>query len=343
MELSYKNLAKDEILNKLRNIRYSNAEMLYGFENSVEMNLTLNVDVQQIAIQADVFAREILTHRSKFDLKRFLGNYQEDWLRLLHEAYVYDRIKCIYYGIMSFNLVKIPSGSFSFPGNILLMKSLIKRNFQYTTADAQPFSLYVNISYSTDIEEIFSPIFKIYPSLKEGMSDNNFIVSYVNSRCESILKGLHSGKQYLDSRSGSKEKLFQITEMNDSAIDTYIEVETNPIMNSFLSEDGEKFYFIFPSAESGPEAMRFNESLFASRAMGFISNQLNYSGNAFYTVSKRNKETDFMAREEVYAITKLKSEIVPYSNEQIKNYLSINSYPNKITNSTKEDQTDDTP
>lgn len=78
MSLTYKNTAKTYILHNLRNIRYANTEMLFGFYNTLEIELELVLSPEQIFFQADVFAREILTHRSQFDLKRFLGSYQED-------------------------------------------------------------------------------------------------------------------------------------------------------------------------------------------------------------------------------------------------------------------------
>jgi hypothetical protein len=340
MSLTYKNTAKTHILHNLRNIRYANTEMLFGFYNTLEIELELVLSPEQIFFQADVFAREILTHRSQFDLKRFLGSYQEDWLRILSEAYVYDRLKSIYYGVNSKYMMEFPSNITTFPGNVLLANLLAKQSFSFSTNDSQPFNLYVKILYEDNILESFQPIFDISPDLKEGMSDVKGIYSYVNSRYESVLKGLYNAKLYLESRNdkskfssnsnninskNSSHSLFQIGMLDDDNIKAFVIGEDNPILNSFLSKGFDKFYFIMPVQDSVPEALRFNESLFISRALGFTGKQLNISGNAIYTSAIRHTNDAFV-REEVYSITGLKTEMVPYSMEQIRKYLSINSY-----------------
>lgn len=304
--------------------------MLFGFNNTKELTLELNCDVHQICIQADIFAREILTHRSKFDLKRILGPFQVDWLRLLHEAYVYDRIKCIYYGIQSFNLLKIPEGTYSFPGNVILMHLLVKKTFQFSTGDQQNYALYVDLKYKK-LQEILDPIFELYPDLREGMSDDINIVSYVNVVSESILKGLNNAKEFLKSKSKNGDSsLFEIIPMNSSDIDKFLIEDSNPVINSFLSKDGKKFFFILPYDKSSNDALRFNESLFLSRALGITSTQLYEGDNPFYKVANRDNLSDPFAREEVYAVTGLKSEIVPLSQARISEYLGINSFKAEI-------------
>jgi hypothetical protein len=327
MALIYKNLSTVEILSKYRNLRYANGEMLFGFNNILNFELALELDVQHLSLQADVFAREMLTHQGAFDFKRFLGQYREDWLRLLHEAYIYDRLKNIYYGVLSYNLMKMPEGTYSFPGNVILLHNLAKRRFEYTN-DAQPYTLQVGIMYESNIKELFKPIFDVFPDIEEGISYNVNYPSYVCSRYEAILKGLHSAKLYLEGRrnSGTPKELFSMVELNDVRIEAFVKVETNPIWNSFLNKDGSKFFFVLPQKDSTPEALRFNESLHLGRAVGMVSEQLQYSENNFYNVAPRNSLNDFMTREEVYAITGLKSNIVPYSYEQMEQYLGFNSY-----------------
>jgi hypothetical protein len=328
MALIYKNLSTVEILSKYRNLRYANGEMLFGFNNILNCELALELDVQHLSLQDDVFAREMLTHQGAFDFKRFLGQYREDWLRLLHEAYIYDRLKNIYYGVLSYNLMKIPEGTYSFPGNVILLHNLAKRRFEYTTNDAQPYTLQVGIMYESNIKELFKPIFDVFPDIEEGISYNVNYPSYVCSRYEAILKGLHSAKLYLEGRrnSGTPKELFSMVELNDVRIEAFVKVETNPIWNSFLNKDGSKFFFVLPQKDSTPEALRFNESLHLGRAVGMVSEQLQYNENNFYNVAPRNSLNDFMTREEVYAITGLKSNIVPYSYEQMEQYLGFNSY-----------------
>lgn len=321
MPLSYKNNAKDVIINKLRDVRYANNEFLFGFNNNIDISFSLKINVNQIALQADVFAREILTHRSKFDMKRFLGQYQDDWLRILHEAYVYDRIKAIYYGINSDKILNVPQNLVSFPGHVLLFRLLSKRQFSFSSNDALPYSIYVKLDF--DVKDIFKEIFETYPDIKQGMSDNDAIVSYVNSQCESVLKGLQSAKTYLESSKNGT--LFDISMLDSPNIDAFTTEMNNPILNSFLNTEGDRFYFIHPVSVSGPGKMRFNESLYISRALGFCGRQLEIDENNFYNVAKRIAE-DPHTREEVYAVTGVRSEIIPYSSDQIKHYLGINSY-----------------
>lgn len=333
MPLTYKNNAKDHILRQTRNIRYADGQMLFGFYNSVEIQCKLVLDAQQLFNQGDIFAREILTHRSKFDLKRFLGQYQDDWLRILCEAYVYDRLKCIYYGINNINMLDVPSGVCSFPGNIILNRWLARNSYNFQTGDRQPYTLYVRLQYANDCKKLFEQVFEICPDLKDGLSDFEGIYSYVNAQYESVLKGLFNAKSYLDTNlkdvSGVRKSLFEIDYLNTTSFDKVFAEANNPIVNSFLSEDGKSFYFIQPTQDSVPESLRNNETVFLARAVGIRSTQLSISNNNMYTVVNRNNVSDPFTRDEVYAVTGLKSELVPYSMDQIKMYLGINSYTSK--------------
>lgn len=331
MPLSYKNYATNLILNDLRNIRFANNEMLFDKNNTIDFNVKLQLDVEHISNQADVFAREIKTNRGKIDLKRFLGQYQRDWLRMLHEAYVYDRIRAIYYGLYSNRMNGFPDDVYSFPGNILLMNLINKQNFNFGTNDSQPYNLYLNLTYESDVTKIFKEIFETYPRLKEGMSDIKGVYSYVNSDNETILKGLYYASQYNKSRGNDKNNtktFYEMAKLNDENIEMFTLGDSNPITNSFLSLDFKKFFFIFPDNQSGPLSMRNNESLFISRALGFSREQLTIDDNDFFKVAKRDISSDSFCRDEVYSVTGLSTNIVPYSEEQIKEYLSIDSWSN---------------
>jgi hypothetical protein len=328
MPLTYKNNAVVEILNQNRNIRYADAQMYFGFYNNITIELRLVLDPVQIFNQADIFAREILTHRSLFDMKRFLGSYQDDWTRLLIEAYVYDRLKAIYYGLNSRYMMEFPKDLVSFPGNVLLANLLKQGQYNFTTNDVQPFSLYVNIqNLDVNYNQLFEPIFEICPSLRAGLSDSRGAYSYVSSVHESILKGLANAKMYMQSSKNNKgnNDLFYVSDLANDQIASFTLQESNPIINSFLNEKGDKFFFILPTQDSKPEALRFNESLHFGRAVGFRRDQFILESNSFYKVATR-RDPDFLTREEVYSITGLKSEMVPNSMEQIKYYLGINSY-----------------
>lgn len=326
--LIYKNFAKDIILKDLRNLRYANSEMYYGFNNTTNLEMKLVIDPIQVSLQADVFCREMLNHKGKIDFKRFLGPYQIDWPRLLHNVYVYDRIKCIYYGLSLTNMSKLPENMHSFPGNILLAHLISKNTFRFDLRDEQPFSFFVKLAYETS-QSCFDPIFSDYPDLKQGMSDNSRIISYVNMEYEPILQGLYYSKEYLDSKTSNKEgknSLYEIHELNSTKIETFTSGDNNPIANSFLSENGDKFFFIIPPNESKPQALRYNASIFLPRAVGLRSSQLIVEENNFYKVAKREISSDIFTRDEMFSVTGLKSEIIPYSLNQIKEYLGINTF-----------------
>lgn len=332
MAISYKNFGIKEILNKYRNIAYASFAMYFGFQNTIEQEFELVIDIDQISQQADIFAREMMANRSLFDFKRFLGSFQEDWTRLLHEAYVYDRLFTIYYGLNSNNIMDFPENSFSFPGNVLLLNLLTKNSFRYSTNDSQPFSLFVKINVpSGTIEEFFQQIFDIYPDLRNGMSTNPRVVSYMNARYESILRGLYYGKQYLigKNRNGKGKSrsqnhdFYEMVKTNDEKIANMISDDSNPLMNSFLNKLGNKFYFLMPIENSVPSALRYNESVFISRGIGFRSTQVVQFENPFYNVVDRQITGDPFTREELYSITGIKTEMVPYTMEEIINYLGI--------------------
>lgn len=337
MALSYKNYSKEHILYNARNIRYSNAELVFGFYNNISIELEFKIDVNNLFYQADLFARELMTHRSVIDFKKILGSYQDDWMRILMETYVYDRIKCIYYGINSKYMYTLPDDLISFSGNILLMNALSINQFNFSIDDGQPFNLYLKLKYDNDVSKLFEPIFEFSPDLKEGMSDAEGTYSYVNFMYESVLKGLNNFKSSKFSKGSPKlSSLYFTHKMTDESIKTFLVGDSNPLMNSFFNEDFSKFYYIMPTDKSVPEALRFNESLFISRALGFTGKQLTISDNNMYTVSKVNKDVDRLIREDLYAVTGIKTEIVNYSMEQIKYYLAINTYK-KNGGSLKED------
>lgn len=326
--LIYKNFSRDIILKDFRNLRYANSEMYYGFNNSISLEMKLVIDPVQICLQADVFAREMLNHKGKIDFKRFLGPYQIDWPRLLHNVYVYDRIKCIYYGLNMTSMSKLPENMHSFPGNILLAHLISKNNFRFDLRDEQPFSFFVKLVYETS-KNYFDPIFSEYPELKQGMSDNSRIISYVNIEYEPILQGLYYSKEYLDSKMSNREgknSLYEIYELNSTKIEAFTSGDNNPVANSFLNEEGNKFFFVIPPNESKPQALRHNASVFLPRAVGLRSSQLVLEENNFYKVAKREDSSDIFTRDEMYSITGLKSEIIPYSLEQIEEYLGIDSF-----------------
>lgn len=348
--LSLINYAKDHLLQQHRNIRYGSNDNPFGFQNVIEIELTLSISIQQLAWQADIAARHIMSNRSLFDLKRFCGQYQDDWQRMLHEAFVYDRLKAIYYGINSSNMMELPEELYTFPGHILLTNLLKDGQYIYSTNDEQPFTYIVRIKYESDINKLFKEVFSVYPTLKEGLSDLPGVYSYVNTRCDTILRGLYNGKTYLSSKgsgykSNNKKKnnnnntennvevtpkgnnlaFFEMDLLNSSKISAWTAQDSNPLCNSFLSSDGKKFYYIMPTEKSSYKAMKFNESIFMSRALGFTSTQVTINGNNLYYVADRVRHADVFTKEEVHAITGMRTELVPFSKERISDYLEINN------------------
>lgn len=328
MTLSYKNFAKNELLTQVRNIDFGNSRMLFGLSNVITLDVKLEVNLSQLRQQADVFSREMITHRSKFDMKRILGSYQDDWLRLLHETYVYDRCKSIYYGVNSPYLFKIPENTYSFPGHAMLTHLLTNKVYQFGTNDSQPYMLYFNVIVDGSAKQILEPIFNVYSDVREGMSDVEGVYSYVNQTYETILNGLYNGKTYLDERkkNNNGSSIYEIIARNDDKIESFFSVDQFPFMNSFLDFQDSKFYFILPDDKSKPNSMRSNESLFLARALGLTCKGLTHDGNQLYKVSNRMKDVDPFSRDEMYSITGVKTELVPYSENLIVQYLGINTF-----------------
>lgn len=324
MALSYKNLSKEKILNDFRNINYLNCDSQFNFNNTIELQLDLDLDPYQVFLQGDVFARELLTHRAMFDPKRFLGSSEIDWLRLLTNAYVYDRIRCVYYGINANDLLRLPENISCFPGNALLMNLLIHKSFNFRLNDENPHVLYTNIKHP-DRKFIFESIFDIEPDLKDGLSDIPNVISYVNFKYETILNGLSHASEFMRGKFKEKGDLYQMVKMHDPLIKNFLNEDSNPITNSFLNKKGDKFYFTSLTGET-KRSLRFNESMFITRSIGLTSDDFKYKGNSFYNVSSRDQRSDVFTREDVYSVTGLRSELVPYSMSQIKEYLGINSY-----------------
>jgi hypothetical protein len=247
------------------------------------------------------------------------------------ESYVYDRLKAIYYGVNYSNLNEWPEGFVSFPGNILLSRLISKRTFNHFTDDQQPYSLFINVSCQTNIVSLFREIFEICPNLRDGFSDTPGFSSYVNSQCESVLRGLFNGKIYLDSKKSNGNKsendLFQILEFDTDKYDGKFLKLGFPFINGIMHDDFKSWYFNIPDSESGVNALRFNESVYLGRAIGLsMSSNLDVLSNNMFMSAPRNYESDPFTKDEVYAVTGLKSELIPYSMDDIKKYLSIDTF-----------------
>jgi hypothetical protein len=329
-------------MEKSKSIRYSTGNLSVGFNNFVKIEYKHQVNVTQIVQQADLFARQMYINRSLFDFKRFLGSNQNDWKRMLHEVYVYDRCKNIYYGLNSIYRIKPPVQTFSFPGNILLREFLSMNQFTFSSGDFENnFKLFVNIDVDRDYQKVLSEIFDVYPHMKDGMSVDGSNYIYSNEVFECILEGFYNGLVYLqgrDVRPGAIDKRFpfEIMASDNETILAFLETESqNPILNSFMSEKFDSFSYIPLKDPEQLSSSMFNESQFISRALGFTSNSVDCSelGNPFYITVPRNPLKDFLTREELYSITGLKTEEVPSSYDELIKYLQIYTEPDGTVSS----------
>lgn len=336
MVLTYKNLATDEILNQFRNLNYALGNMLFGSGNNITLNLELITTMEQFTLQADVFARELLTHKSEFDFKRVLGPDTQIWRRELHIVYIYDMLQAIYYGLNSRYRMGFPKDTNSFPGFALLANLLAENSFNFGTNDNQPYSLYVNVECNESFRQIITPFFQFYPELNIGISGSPNNYSYVNPRYESIKNGLANGKIYMEgnrnSRFSSSNPLFEMKSYNDDTIKKTLSEQSFPFANSFLNENKDKFYFILQTVNSKPHALRYNESVFVSRAIGLSSKgNLSTEGNNYYNEVLRDVTYDPFTKDDVYSITGLKSEMSPLSATEIRKYLDAPDQLNEFS------------
>lgn len=327
--LSYKNESTDYILREIRAIDYAETGILYDYGNLVQMVFTLSLDLVQLSKQADIFSRHMMSNRGDVEFKRFMGSKDSRWNELLYKAYIYDRLKCIYYGLNSQSISDYPSTSYSFPGNILLMRMLNKRVFNFSIIDGVSYNMTVTIDWEKDkkISDFFKPFFDEYPDLAEGLCDIPNAVSYQNTQYEAVLKGLYNARDYIRSkisRNGNKSKdFFEIYEMNTDKITSFLSEESIPIVNSFLGPNGDKeWYFTTCGSAKAFEGLRFNESIWFSRAVGLISKQLEEHGNPMFRKVKI-KEDNADTKNELHAITGIRSNLEPFSQEQIKGYLNV--------------------
>lgn len=344
MSLSYRNYSTDEILKQCRNIDYAACLELYGgVNNNIEMVSEIKINVLQIKQQADIFAKQMLIYKSKADFKRFLGSRDDRWKRLLHETYVYDRCRSIYYGLNSIFMSKFPINTHSFVGNVLLA-NLLKDNYRkFDTKDVLQYNLYFKVEFNRKASELLDPIFKVYPNLKSGMSTNENSYSYVNTEYESILTGLYNAKTFMEKNntnnsnsnsnsatpsanvSSPRSTIYDMCTLDSDNVLQFFTDAQYPFMNSFLNENSDRFSFILPSSDSKPESIKHNESVFLARAVGLVSKGVVRQENNLYCSVPRKFSSDNLIYNEVYSITGLKTEILPDSEDFINSYLVIPS------------------
>lgn len=343
MSLSYRNYSTDEILKQCRNIDYAACLDLYSsVNNNIEIVSELKIDLLQLKQQADIFAKQMLVHKSKADFKRFLGSRDDKWKKLLHEAYVYDRCRSIYYGLNSVFMSKFPASIHSFVGNVLLANLLKDNTRKFDTKDVLQYNLYFRVDLDRKAMKLLDPVFEIYPNLKTGMSIHENSYSYINAEYESILTGLYNAKNFIErnnttsnsnnngsstnsnaSASSPRATIFDMCTLDSDTVLQFFSDAQYPFMNSFLNDSGDKFSFILPSNESKPESIKHNESVFLARSLGLVSKGVFRQENNIYCSVPRKFSSDNLIYNEVYSVTGLKTEMLPDSEDFINAYLSL--------------------
>lgn len=334
MVLSYKNLSFDELVTVFRDLKYANSDLLYSFGNSITLKLSLTANVRHIRNQADVWTQGVNKYRSNLMLKKYIGAKPEEWSQMLHEAYVYDRLRCLFYGLNFNSIGKLPVNISSFPGNVLLMHSIARSVFKFEQKDSQPFTMSIILDCQSDFNTLIQPVLDQYPNIKAGLTNSVNARTFYHEIYETILTGLANDRAYLSSRrsrgnnnntaqSSLSEGMFEITTLTDDRIPAFLNQESNPLANSFLNKDFNRFFFNSPYNLSGPEALRYNESIFISRAIGFTGSNLSYEGNKLYRSVPRKILNDYLTRDEVYAVTGIKTDAIPRAEDDLNLYLGI--------------------
>jgi hypothetical protein len=326
----------------MRVIKQGGGFNFYDIQNSdLNVEFELGFDVEHVLLQADLFSRELLTHKTRFDFKRIFGHRSDDWYKEILKLYIYDALKSIYYGLNANKFRDFPDRVYSFPGNALRM-ALIKTNqFQFHTKGELPYHIYLRIK-TKNFDEYSRDFFKMFPDLNEGVSNDSNFPAYLNSKYEGYITGLFNAFTFLESQKGTSSKLpglYEVISLFDPKLTSFLQESSFPFMNSFLSKDLRKFNFILPSEFiSSPETMKFNYSLFIGRAIGLVSNQIYVDDNPLYKMVNR-QERDVYAKYEMHSITGLKTELLPYSFEHIITHLGIVEVVTKVreTNSGGDD------
>lgn len=329
MKVSYKNKSTDLIIGKSVNLIYGASNSTYGL-NYVNLDFQLVIDIDHLRQQADVFSREIMTLKPRIQFKRFMGDNYESWVGLLHESFIYSYALCVFYGINEKNLLNFSNTGYVFPGHLVLTRLLFEGNYQFHSRDDKfiPFSFFAKVEHSIDAESVLKPIFDVYPNIKDGFTSgkNPSFMSFIH---ETVLKGLYDASVFLKSNKNYGGQLFDVVPLNSEEFKSVTSDLNNPLCNGFLSLDGKQFHFIDVNYSSR-ENIRFNESIFLTRAIGLRSSGLTVVENNFYNVVQRDPSYDRLVKDDVYAILGLESVLSPYSMQQIQHYLGIiTKYPNK--------------
>jgi hypothetical protein len=222
----------------------------------------------------------------------------------------------------------LPEGAYSFPGNLILMRMISKKNFSFNVDPTMPQQLNVRLTMSRNMDDLFGVVQALYPEIFKNMSKDDYNFSFIDSKYEAILRGLYNAKMGVNGKTVQERtsNTYFIYEMSDPVLDKYMGENLNPMINSFLDGGGSRFFYIVNEFESTYDKMRFNESLYFGRAVGFTNKQLFISGNPCYTVVNRNNDKDHFTNRCLHAITGLKTELVPKDEQSIFKYLKINTY-----------------
>jgi len=330
-KLTYSNYGSKIIISKRRDTRFASDRLHNaGPENHIQRILKAILDINQIAMQADIMSRAILGLGSDVYLKKVFGAERPDWARQLSECFVYDRVRCFFYAFFNTRIDSIPDVR-CFKGHLALHKFVASQNITFTEGSDNTMSISTIVVTQEDFIEVLEELLNYWPNLRYGLSYKVGKPHWNNPILEGFLNGLYSEMTNIMSdknvSQSTKDLMFEMTNLtNDSFMDQIVKESANPILNSYLSEDGKEFSFVNPPEISGDNSIKFNESVFLARAIGIRADELLIDSNQVYTKVPRNIDIDTMTRFEVHAITGIKSDLVPNTKEEMDRYLGFDTY-----------------
>jgi hypothetical protein len=328
--LTFENFASKEILSRYRDIRFSLDKLQNGgSENFLNRTSNIVIDTVQITLQADVFRSGVLSFGSKLYLKKVFGAERGDWGRQIVETYVYDRLRCLFFAYFGTKIKNLPNTK-CFKGNSILRELIERQSFRFQEGNNNKMIISNDVVLQDDFIESLEDALDVFPNLRNGLRYDSRTGMWTNPIYDGFLEGLYdemvnfkNNRDYLDS---DKDAMYEMTTLtNDSILDQILKEKSNPILNSFLSPDSDKFYFIFPQNQANDNSIEWNESIFLARAIGVRSDSYCYEDNQYYVSVDREIVGDKLTRFDVYAITGLKTEALPLSPEQIDDLLDFRS------------------
>jgi hypothetical protein len=327
--LAYSNLASKEILSKMRDINFALDNLLNGgSRNFISRDLTVVLDLIQITLQGDIFRKYALSNGSKLYLKKIFGNERGDWGTQLLETFVYDRLRCMFYGYKDTQIRNLPNVK-CFKGHAILRDMIARSNFRFSDGSNNKLIISVTVKLEDDFEERLNNALDAYPKLKVGLDWKRGV--WHNEIYEGFLEGLNDESISFNSNSDytveEKLTMYEMCALDKETMVSQVVKETaNPILNSYLNREGSKFSFIYPGNKGSDNSIQWNESVFYARAVGIRAVSMEYLGNSMYTSVGRVDCDDVLTRYDVHAITGCRTEAIPLSLDELNTMIGNTTY-----------------